>query len=99
MAGTNGGKWRLSRKLALLCAVAVVAGLAVGLVGISGISSMSSDLQAVVRANDGQKAMAEVDASHDNVMSDTLMVLRAADPSQTKDAQALLKDDTATLVD
>jgi methyl-accepting chemotaxis protein len=60
---------------------------------------MSSDLQAVVRANDGQKAMAEVDASHDNVMSDTLMVLRATDAAQAKDARSLLKDDTATLVD
>jgi methyl-accepting chemotaxis protein len=99
MSGTTSGKWRLSRKLALLCAVAVVAGLAVGVVAITGISSMNADLQDVVRANDGQKAMAEVDASHDNVMSDTLMVLRAVDAAQTKDAQALLKDDTATLVE
>jgi methyl-accepting chemotaxis protein len=99
MSVTTSLRWRLSRKLALLCAVAVVAGLAVGLVAMSGISSMSGDLQGVVRANEAQKAVAEVDASHDNVMSDVLMVLRATDAAQAKDARSLLKEDTATNVD
>ncbi|HZP28520.1 MAG TPA: methyl-accepting chemotaxis protein [Acidimicrobiia bacterium] len=99
MAGKSNGRWRLSRKLALLCAVAGVAGLLVAVVAISGISSMNDELERVVSANDGQKAMAEVDASHDNVMSDTLMVLRADTSEQTRDAQALLKDDSTTIVE
>jgi methyl-accepting chemotaxis protein len=98
MAAKSSGRWRLSRKLALLCAVAMVAGLAVGLVAISGISTMNSDLAGVVAANQGQKAVAETDASHDNVMSDVLMALRARDATQEKDAAGLLKEDMATVV-
>jgi hypothetical protein len=59
---------------------------------------MNSDLAGVVAANEGQKAVAETDASHDNVMSDVLMVLRATDPARHKDAATLLKDDMATVV-
>ena len=92
------GRWRLSRKLALLCALAMVAGLAVGLVAMSGISNMNGDLAGVETANEGQKAVAEVDASHDNVMSDTLMVLRATDAAQHRDAASLLREDTGVLV-
>jgi methyl-accepting chemotaxis protein len=98
MGTKTSGKWRLSRKLALLCAVAMVAGLVVGLVAISGISSMNGDLTKVVAANTGQKAVSEVDASHDNIMSDTLMALRAVDAAQSNDAQSALKDDSAAIV-
>jgi methyl-accepting chemotaxis protein len=98
MKVSSRGRWRMSRKLALLCAVAMVAGLAVGLVAMSGISSMNGDLAAVVKANDGQKAVAEIDASHDNIMSDTLMALRAIDAGQLRDATSLLREDTGTII-
>jgi methyl-accepting chemotaxis protein len=77
----------------------MVAGLIVGLVAIRGISSMSGDLSDVVKANEGQKAVAEIDASHDNVMSDVLMTLRATDAAQLHNAQSLLKEDTTGNVD
>jgi methyl-accepting chemotaxis protein len=98
VAANNSGRWRLSRKLGLLCAVAMVAALAIGLVGIRGISSMNGDLSGVVAANGGQKAVAEIDASHDNVMSDVLLALRAPDATQRQDALTALKDDGSTLV-
>ncbi len=91
-------RWTVARKLAALSALALVVGLVVGVVGTRGTNSMSSGLRGVEAANSGQAAMAEVDASHDNVQSDVLMAQRYAGTPQHDPAIAALHDDQATLV-
>jgi methyl-accepting chemotaxis protein len=86
----------VGRKLALLSALGLLLGGTAGFVGITGTASMNRRLDAVKAANAGQKAMAEVDASHDNVMSDVLFLLRATGTDRAV-ALAMLHDDAATL--
>jgi methyl-accepting chemotaxis protein len=86
----------VGRKLALLSALGLLLGGAAGFVGITGTASMTRRLDGVKSANAGQKAMAEVDASHDNMMSDVLLVLRTSGKDRA-DALGTLHDDTATL--
>ncbi len=92
-------RWTVGRKLAGLSAVALALALVVGIVGWNGTGRVHGDLQRVVAANAAQREQAEVDASHDNVMSDVLLVLRAADDGELSDARAALGDDAKTLVE
>src|SRR5690349_1435733 len=53
----------------------------------------------LVAAITAQGEQAEVDAAHDNVMSEVLMVLRAVDDEEYKDARSMLSDDESTVVE
>jgi len=85
--------------LALLSAVGLVAALVVGASGWLGTGTVHSDLTHVVTANNAQGEQAEVDAAHDNVMSEVLMVLRAVDEGEYKDARSMLSEDESTVVE
>src|SRR5882724_8597736 len=84
-------------RLGLLSGLGILLALVVGLVGIRGTSTMDAKLNVVDRANAGQKAVAEVDASHDNVYTDVLLVLQTTDSADRSDALATLKDDAGVL--
>ncbi|HEX4778440.1 MAG TPA: methyl-accepting chemotaxis protein [Acidimicrobiia bacterium] len=92
-------RWTVGRKLAGLSAVAIALAVAVGVVGWNGTGRVHGDLQHVVAANAAQAEQAEVDASHDNVIAEVLMVLRANGDDELKDARSALDDDMQTIVE
>jgi hypothetical protein len=92
-------RWTVGRKLPGLSAVASALAVAVGVVGWNGTGRVHSDLQHVVAANAAQAQQAEVDASHDNVIAEVLMVLRANGDDELKDARSALDDDMQTIVE
>src|SRR5262245_7692426 len=96
-------RFTVGRKLALITVIGAVVGLLVAALGVLGTQSLRSDVHAIDRANAGQKAVAEVDAAHDNVHTDVLQVINETligdDPAAKADAQKTLADDSQSLAD
>ena len=93
-------KWTVGRKITGLAVVAAALAAAVGAGGLAGTGATHARVESLRRADDAQAAQAEVDASHDNIHADVLLVLRAAgNPSVRAARLADLRADEKVMTD